>query len=83
MQAPDNNSMGFAFIFATLGQMSASIIDDMEAQMVDFSTNPAPSESDLQVFQANMEIFKIDSEVLSNTIKVYGDVCETTAQNVK
>lgn len=77
------SGLSFYDLFATLGQMTNDVCDDIYSQLEEFSANPAPSEDELVIFQANMEMLQADIELLSNSIKKTGDIMDNIVQNVK
>ncbi len=78
-----DSGVSFAAIFATLGQMLENVTSDVLVDMEEYSNNPALSESEMLAFQADMELYKMAVDTVSNTIKTVGDTADVIVQNIK
>ncbi|MDQ5921066.1 MAG: Type secretion needle MxiH, YscF, SsaG, EprI, PscF, EscF [Pseudomonadota bacterium] len=79
--APPSN-FTFETVTNTMGNSIGGMEEQMYSQLADLENNPNPSEQDLEVFQANMQIWSNLINMESSIIKVYGDTMKNVVTNM-
>ncbi len=76
------SSFTFETVTDTLGNSIGQIEQQLYAQLSELENNPNPSEQDIVVFQANMQLWSNLINMESSIIKVYGDTMKQVVTNM-